>query len=131
MQDHRLTIILRNAEPTALPAHLLGPASRFSLMKVRAFVDLVANGTCGAALRACVAVIDRGTPRTQLLLQHDPLRASETMLIIPRVPRHLGHDMRLHEFRWTLRVFPISAAVGSRRYWLARPSITRQSTHQT
>lgn len=42
VQDGRLKIILRDAESAALPLHLLGPASRFALMKVRAFVEFSA-----------------------------------------------------------------------------------------
>ncbi len=42
VRDGRLQIILRDAEPAALPVHLLAPASRLAMPKVRAFVDFAA-----------------------------------------------------------------------------------------
>jgi DNA-binding transcriptional LysR family regulator len=39
VQDGSLKVILRNAEPSALPVHLLTPQGRMSVPKVRAFVD--------------------------------------------------------------------------------------------
>ncbi|WP_163997452.1 LysR family transcriptional regulator [Pyxidicoccus caerfyrddinensis] len=39
VQDGSLKVILRNAEPSALPVHLLTPQGRNSVPKVRAFMD--------------------------------------------------------------------------------------------
>jgi DNA-binding transcriptional LysR family regulator len=42
VQDGSLTILLRNAEPPAMPVHLVTPQGRMSVPKVRAFVDFAA-----------------------------------------------------------------------------------------
>lgn len=42
VQDGSLKIVLRNAEPAALPVHLITPQGRMSVPKVRAFVDFAA-----------------------------------------------------------------------------------------
>jgi DNA-binding transcriptional LysR family regulator len=42
VQDGSLEIVLRNAEPPALPVHLVTPQGRMSLPKVRAFLDFAA-----------------------------------------------------------------------------------------
>ena len=42
LQDGRLQIVLDKDEPPPLPAHLLAPQGRFSVPKVRAFVDFAA-----------------------------------------------------------------------------------------
>lgn len=42
VQDGSLTILLRDAEPPPMPVHLLLPAGRTSVPKVRAFVDFAA-----------------------------------------------------------------------------------------
>jgi DNA-binding transcriptional LysR family regulator len=42
VQDGSLKILLRNAEPAALPVHLIVPQGRVSVPKVRAFVDFAA-----------------------------------------------------------------------------------------
>jgi DNA-binding transcriptional LysR family regulator len=39
VQDGSLKILLRNAEPAAMPVHLIAPQGRMSVPKVRAFVD--------------------------------------------------------------------------------------------
>jgi DNA-binding transcriptional LysR family regulator len=42
VQDGRLQVVLADAEPPALPVHLLAPHGRMSVPKVRAFVDFAA-----------------------------------------------------------------------------------------
>jgi len=42
VQDGSLEILLRSAEPAALPVHLVAPQGRMSVPKVRAFVDFAA-----------------------------------------------------------------------------------------
>jgi DNA-binding transcriptional LysR family regulator len=42
VQDGSLKILLRDAEPTAMPVHLIAPQGRMSVPKVRAFVDFAA-----------------------------------------------------------------------------------------
>jgi DNA-binding transcriptional LysR family regulator len=42
VQDGSLRIVLRDAEPPALPVHLITPQGRISVPKVRAFVDFAA-----------------------------------------------------------------------------------------
>jgi DNA-binding transcriptional LysR family regulator len=42
VQDGSLEILLRDAEPAALPVHLVTPQGRLSVPKVRAFVDFAA-----------------------------------------------------------------------------------------
>jgi DNA-binding transcriptional LysR family regulator len=42
VQDGSLKILLRSAEPAALPVHLIAPQGRMSVPKVRAFVDFAA-----------------------------------------------------------------------------------------
>jgi DNA-binding transcriptional LysR family regulator len=42
VQDGSLKILLRDAEPAALPVHLIAPQGRMSVPKVRAFVDFAA-----------------------------------------------------------------------------------------
>jgi DNA-binding transcriptional LysR family regulator len=42
VRDGSLNIVLRNAEPPALPVHLVAPRGRLSTPKVRAFVDFAA-----------------------------------------------------------------------------------------
>lgn len=42
VQDGSLKVLLRNAEPAALPVHLVAPQGRMSVPKVRAFVDFAA-----------------------------------------------------------------------------------------
>ena len=42
LQDGRLQIVLDKDEPPPLPAHLLAPQGRFSVPKVRAFIDFAA-----------------------------------------------------------------------------------------
>jgi DNA-binding transcriptional LysR family regulator len=42
LQDGRLQIVLDKDEPQPLPAHLLAPQGRFSVPKVRAFIDFAA-----------------------------------------------------------------------------------------
>jgi DNA-binding transcriptional LysR family regulator len=42
VQDGVLKIVLRDAEPPPMPVHLLLPAGRSSVPKVRAFVDFAA-----------------------------------------------------------------------------------------
>ena len=39
VQDGSLKVLLRDAEPAALPVHLIAPPGRMSVPKVRAFVD--------------------------------------------------------------------------------------------
>jgi DNA-binding transcriptional LysR family regulator len=39
VQDGSLKVLLRDAEPAALPVHLIAPQGRMSVPKVRAFVD--------------------------------------------------------------------------------------------
>jgi len=42
VQDGSLKIVLRDAEPSPLPVHLITPQGRTSVPKVRAFVDFAA-----------------------------------------------------------------------------------------
>jgi DNA-binding transcriptional LysR family regulator len=42
VQDGSLSVVLRDAEPAALPVHLVTPHGRMSVPKVRAFVDFAA-----------------------------------------------------------------------------------------
>jgi DNA-binding transcriptional LysR family regulator len=42
VQDGALKLLLRHAEPTAMPVHLVTPQGRLSVPKVRAFVDFAA-----------------------------------------------------------------------------------------
>ncbi len=42
VQDGSLKVVLRNAEPAAMPVHLIVPQGRMSVPKVRAFVDFAA-----------------------------------------------------------------------------------------
>ena len=39
VQDGSLQVLLRDAEPAALPVHLIAPQGRMAVPKVRAFVD--------------------------------------------------------------------------------------------
>jgi DNA-binding transcriptional LysR family regulator len=42
VQDGSLKILLRHAEPVAMPVHLVTPQGRLSAPKVRAFMDFAA-----------------------------------------------------------------------------------------
>jgi DNA-binding transcriptional LysR family regulator len=42
VQDGSLKVLLRDAEPAALPVHLIAPQGRMSVPKVRAFIDFAA-----------------------------------------------------------------------------------------
>jgi DNA-binding transcriptional LysR family regulator len=50
VQDGSLKVLLRHAEPAAMPVHLVMPQGRLSVPKVRAFVDFA-----GPRLRAVFA----------------------------------------------------------------------------
>jgi len=39
MADDRLRVVLQDAEPKAIPVHLVSPHGRLSVPKVRAFAD--------------------------------------------------------------------------------------------